>query len=196
MTNNGGSTGYTFTGNSSFTFEFTDAYGNTGSETAIVARINKGTITGSVTYSPSTPTSGNVIATVNFNTGGITISNNGGSTGYLFTGNSSFTFEFQDGAGNTGSETATVNWIDKAAPLCTIIYNQTFSTPNPVTATLNCNETTIVTNNAGNPIHTFTGNGNFTFEFMDTLGNTGNQTATVSRISAGTPPPAGGPSGG
>ena len=43
----------------------------------------------------------------------MTVTNNGGSQIYLFTGNGTFTFEFIDQYGNTGSETATVNLIDK-----------------------------------------------------------------------------------
>jgi hypothetical protein len=40
---------------------------------------------------------------------------------YIFSGNGEFIFEYQDIAGNTGTVTATVNWIDKIAP--TIILN-------------------------------------------------------------------------
>jgi len=42
------------------------------------------------------------------------------ATGYLFTGNRNFTFTFEDLAGNTGSITATVSWIDKTAPVISI----------------------------------------------------------------------------
>jgi hypothetical protein len=52
-----------------------------------------------------------VTATISFNKTGVTITNNGGSASYLFTENGSFTFEFKDEAGNSGSETATVSWI-------------------------------------------------------------------------------------
>jgi len=56
-----------------------------------------------------------VIASISFNKTGVTITNNGGSPSYVFIGNGSFTFEFMDAYGNTGSTTATVNWIDKTA---------------------------------------------------------------------------------
>ena len=42
------------------------------------------------------------------------------TTGYLFTDDRSFVFTFQDLAGNTGSITATVSWIDKTAPVITL----------------------------------------------------------------------------
>jgi hypothetical protein len=42
------------------------------------------------------------------------------ATGYLFTGNTSFVFTFQDLAGNTGSVTATVTRIDKINPVITL----------------------------------------------------------------------------
>ncbi len=43
----------------------------------------------------------------------------GGNT-HTFIQNGSFTFEFTDAAGNTGTAVATVNWIDKIPPIATI----------------------------------------------------------------------------
>ncbi|MEI6673235.1 MAG: hypothetical protein WCL02_08215 [bacterium] len=43
----------------------------------------------------------------------------------LFTGNGGFTFTFSDLAGNTGSTTATITWIDKTAPTATVTYSTT-----------------------------------------------------------------------
>ena len=47
---------------------------------------------------------------------------------YTFTTNDSFIFAFEDQAGNTGTATATVDWIDKIAPIITnITSGQYFS---------------------------------------------------------------------
>jgi hypothetical protein len=72
--------------------------------------------TADVTYDPSTLTNTDVVATLGNYSENITITNNGGSNTYTFTGNDTFTFEFVDDAGNVGSTTATVTWIDKEAP--------------------------------------------------------------------------------
>jgi len=39
-----------------------------------------------------------------------------------------------------------------------------------------------ITNNSGTNVYTFTGNGTFIFTFQDASGNTGEATATVTRI--------------
>jgi hypothetical protein len=39
---------------------------------------------------------------------------NNPDTNYIFTGNDTFTFQFRDQAGNTGSAEAMVHWIDKS----------------------------------------------------------------------------------
>ncbi|PLX34252.1 MAG: hypothetical protein C0604_01940, partial [Clostridiales bacterium] len=48
--------------------------------------------------------------------------NNGGSSQYEFTTNGSFTFEFRDAAGNTGSKAAEVTLIDTLAPNAPAIH--------------------------------------------------------------------------
>jgi hypothetical protein len=113
VTSAGGDT-HTFTENGSFTFEFTDAYGNAGTATATVDWIDKTAPTATIGYSTTEPTNQDVVATVTLSDG--TVTNNGGATTYLFTTNGSFTFTFEDALGNTGTETATVDWIDKTAP--------------------------------------------------------------------------------
>ncbi len=71
----------------------------------------------SVSYSPDTFTTGNVVATLTNESESITVTNNGGSRDFTFTSNGSFTFEFEDASGNTGTVTATVDWIaDPVAP--------------------------------------------------------------------------------
>jgi hypothetical protein len=123
VTNNGGSTTYTFTSNGNFTFEFKDTYGNTGSKKAEVNRIDKTKPVGTITYSTTGRTNQNVTATLTTTkpiqqpTG-----RNGTAPGTTFTktytGNTSETITFTDTLGNTGSATVNVTNIDKTVPVC------------------------------------------------------------------------------
>ena len=179
--NNNGSNKYTFTENGEFTFEFVDEAGNKGSATANVTWINKKAPTGTVSYDKKTPTNGNVTATLSV-ADGVTITNNNGSSTYVFTDNGTFTFEFVDRAGNRGTVTANVTWIDREAPKGTIIYSTNSITNKNVVATLITNKPTRVINNNGSDKYTFTENGEFTFEFIDEAGNKGTFTAKVNWI--------------
>jgi hypothetical protein len=181
ITNNGGSSSYTFTENGSFTFEFIDATGNTGSVTATVANIDRIAPTATVAFNKTTPTNQDVVATITANEL-VTITNNGGSSSYTFTDNGSFTFEFIDAAGNIGSDTATVANIDRIAPTATVAYNTTAPTNQDVVATLTASEDVTITNNGGSNGHSFSENGSLTFNFVDAAGNTGSITATVTNI--------------
>ena len=67
--------------------------------------------TAGVSYSTSTPTTGVVVVTLDPSEP-ITVTNNDGLS-YTFYENGTFTFEFVDQAGKTGSTTATVRWIVK-----------------------------------------------------------------------------------
>jgi hypothetical protein len=65
VTNNGGNTNYTFTNTGSFTFTYQDSYGNTGSTTATVDRIDKTPPTATnVSYNPSGKTNKDVLVTL------------------------------------------------------------------------------------------------------------------------------------
>ena len=64
-----------------------------------------------IEYSPKTTTTGSVVAKLVNRNKDFTITNNNGKDTYTFTKNGSFTFEFKDEYGNTGSATATVTWI-------------------------------------------------------------------------------------
>jgi hypothetical protein len=66
-----------------------------------------------VSYDPSNNTNQNVTATLTGCNKPITVTNNGNSTEYIFTGNGIFTFEYKDIYGNTGNTTAVVTRIDK-----------------------------------------------------------------------------------
>ncbi|MDE5666944.1 MAG: hypothetical protein K2I29_01745, partial [Clostridia bacterium] len=112
LTNNNGSFTYTFTQNGTFTFEYVDGAGNAGSITATVDWINKTAPQATLSYDKTEATNQNVTVTVSFDKDGVTVTNNGGKTTYTFTQNGTFTFEYVDGAGNAGSITATVDWIE------------------------------------------------------------------------------------
>lgn len=71
--------------------------------------------TATVSYNITTLTNSDVVATL-VPSEAVTMTNNGGSATYTFTANGSFTFNFSDAAGNTGTVTATVSNIDKTAP--------------------------------------------------------------------------------
>jgi hypothetical protein len=178
----GTATSHTFTANGSYTFNFTDLVGNSGSTTATVSWINKTAIVPTITYSQTGRTNQDVTATISFNKTGVTVNPpfEGGQGGsgwfHTFTGNDSFTFTFRDDYGNQGNETALVSRIDKTAPTCSITYTPDTNTNGDVTAALsNCSETITGTT----PSHTFTANGSYTFHFTDLVGNTGSTTATV-----------------
>jgi hypothetical protein len=136
-----------------------------------------------IEYSTTNVTNNNVSAKLVNPSTTITITNNDGSDTYTFTKNGEFTFEFEDEYGRKGTATATVNWIDKEAPVATITYSKTEETEEEVAACISFNEENVtITNNFGSNIYTFTKNGEFTFEFVDEAGNTGTATATVTWI--------------
>jgi|GEM_PF-2424850 Fibronectin type III domain./S-layer homology domain. len=112
----------------------------------------------------------------------VTVTNNNGSDTYVFTENGSFTFEFVDRAGNIGSATATVNNIDKVVAETTLSYSETEPTNQDVIATLESDEPITITNNGGSATYTFTGNGEFTFEYVDAYGNVGSSKAVVGNV--------------
>ena len=180
VTNNDGSTTYTFTENGEFTFEFVGPYGNSGVATAKVDWIDKKVPVATITYSTTNNTNQDVIASIIFDKQNVTVE--GGDT-YTFTENGDYTFTFVDEAGNTGSATAKVDWIDKKVPVATITYNTINPTNEAVIATVTFDkEGTIITNNNGSNQYTFTENGEFTFEFVDKVGNKGTAVAKVNWI--------------
>jgi hypothetical protein len=114
-------------------------------------------ITGSIVYSPSTTTSGNVVAILTLNKTGMIIENDHDirkvstdcvGTGLalsstegicrrsIFTDNTTEVVQFHDAAGNTGSETASVNRIDRAAPTLYLSYEPTSPTNGDVIVTI------------------------------------------------------------
>jgi hypothetical protein len=81
--------------------------------------------TASVVYSTTSLTNSAVVATLTGSSESITVTNNSGALTKSFTSNGSFTFNFIDAAGNTGSTIATVNNIDTTAPVITLVGSGT-----------------------------------------------------------------------
>ena len=121
----------------------------------------------SFTYNPASwPVNTNVTATCNASES-VTYQSPSGTGVYTFTTSGSYVFNFTDLAGNTGSATATVTWIDKAAPVLAQITavpsptndttpNYTFSSTEAGTITYggSCTSTT-TTASIGNTTITF-----------------------------------------
>jgi len=182
ITNNEGLNTYTFTENGKFTFEYIDIFGNAKTYTIIVNWIDKEAPVGTIVYSTTSSTNQEVIATLIGNEK-IKVLNNNGEDFYTFTENGEFTFEFEDEAGNKSTATAKVDWIDKDAPVGTILYSTKDLTSEDVIVTLETNEPVTILNNEGSNTYIFTENGEFTFEFVDRAGNKGVAVAKVTWIS-------------
>lgn len=179
--NNGGKNKYTFTKNGSFTFEMEDQVGNKGTATVNVDWIDRVLPTAIFEYDIKSLTNKNVVVTLKPSKD-VTVLNNGGKTQYTFNKNGEFTFEFVDAAGNKNKATAVVSWIDKTAPIATIEYSSNGGINDPVTATLRPAEDVTIVNNDGKNTYVFEKNGQFTFEFIDKVGNKGTATASVDWI--------------
>lgn len=88
--------------------------------------------------------------------------------------------EATDIAGNKVYATLKIDSIDKTAPKATISYKT--NNDGSITATITFDEDATITNNDGKPTYQFTENGEFTFEFEDSLGNKGTAIAKVTNI--------------
>lgn len=183
VTVEGGNT-HTFTENGEYEFQFIGPAGNKGVAKAVVNWIDKDVPVPTLFGDTVTPTNKDVTVLVLFEEeeGEVTITNNDGKNSYTFTENGNFTFEFRDRAGNKGSVDAVVNCIDKVAPTAKVIYDVTKATNGNVVATLVEESEEITINSEGGNTHTFTENGEFTFEFVDRVGNKGVAKAAVNWI--------------
>jgi hypothetical protein len=76
--------------------------------------------TATITYSTTTRTAMPVTATINLSEPATVTNTPDGSPQYTFTENGTFTFEFEDIAGNRGTATAIVDWIDPSLPTAQI----------------------------------------------------------------------------
>lgn len=148
-----------------------------------------------ITYYPRWPvqTSENVYAVMEFPWAWYKVVNNGWSNVYTFLQNGTFMFEYEDPQGVRRALPASVNWIYK--PWVTtatgnntvqITYTPTWPTitNQDVVATIvfPSNSYKVINNNWSNR-HTFTGNGIYTFQYIDSLWKYNTLTATVSWIS-------------
>lgn len=192
ITNNNGKDTYTFTENGDFTFEFIDdSNGMTGSATASVRWIDKTPPTGTIRYSTTSKTNKEVEAIL-IPSEDIIVTNNGNYESdnpnsdpmtHLFMENGEFTFEFKDVAGNKGTASAKVDWIDTQVPNSYLTYSTMDLTPENVTVSISFDKENVkVTNNEGKTEYTFENNGEFTFEYVDEAGNIGTRKAYVNWI--------------
>lgn len=186
ITNNGWLADVLFTWNNEFSFDIVDDAGNINITTATVYWIDTSKPVCVISYTPSWPakTSWDVIALLTSCSKTVTVLNNSWDIYSLFTENSWFTFVYEDALHNTWQTTATVTWIDKQSPTCEVVYSTNQRTSTNVSATLvNCSEPIAVTNNNWVNSYLFKKNWEFTFNFMDIVGNLGSTYAKVNWIS-------------
>lgn len=89
-----------------------------------------------VTFDNTKPTANAVTAYISFNEPTTVTNPANGNTYYTFSENGEFTFEYRDTAGNEGTETIEVSWIDKSLPGAEIHYSTTDWTNQNVTVTV------------------------------------------------------------
>ncbi len=161
------------------TYSHTDTSGNTGSTTRTIDVVDTTSPTASIIYSLTGLTNQDTIATITGFSEEITGLNN---ANYTFTSNGTYTFTYQDLAGNIGSTTATVNRIDKTTPTATVDYlpgGPTRTNGSVFAEITGFSEDTTGLNTSW---YLFITNGSFVFTYQDLAGNTGENTATVNRI--------------
>lgn len=163
-----------------------DTAGNQTLKVFDVNYIDRKIPTAEITYTPSTMTNKDVRVILMMNESG-KILNNGGKMEYIFTQNGEFTFEFEDYAGNIGSKTAFVTWMDKIPPVASLEYSNKEKTNKPVDVTLKAEENSIIMNNGGSPKRTFYTNGEYTFNVRDEAGNISLIKAIVDNIDGDKP---------
>ncbi|MBI4415088.1 MAG: chitobiase/beta-hexosaminidase C-terminal domain-containing protein [Candidatus Kerfeldbacteria bacterium] len=119
-------------GTHTLTYFATDVAGNVEATQSLALKVDSVAPTGTIGYSTTATTTENVVATLTPSEP-VTVTNNGGLLTHAFTSNGSFTFTFQDAAGNMGSATATVNNIQaapvSAAPVAVIVLPPTTPAP-------------------------------------------------------------------
>ena len=115
--NNNENNKYTFENNGEFVFEYKDAADIDNVEVkkhkAKVDWIDKTAPTAKIQYSTQQATNEPVIANLVDESESIIITNNSMNRHFTFTKNGTFTFKFEDAAGNIGEAVAEVNWIQQ-----------------------------------------------------------------------------------
>ena len=123
-----------------FNYEFIDGvykfelFDKGGNPTAFMFKVDSIDPTATIEYSIEDRTNQKVIATLKPSEE-VTITNNEGKDTYTFNENGSFTFKFEDKAGNKGTATAAVNWINKEIPTVKEIKYVTDASNNSITVT-------------------------------------------------------------
>lgn len=177
---------YICTENKTIWIKVSDAAGNETSREFIINYIDRTAPTGTIEYDPGSITNQDVRAVLTLDEHGRVLNNNG-KMEYIFTQNGEFTFEFEDDAGNRGSKTASVNYIDKLPPKGSLEYSHTEMSSRPVVVTLKADSDAIIMNNGGMPGRTFYTNGYFTFRITDEAGSIVSLKAEVWNIDAEKP---------
>lgn len=172
----------TFTENDSIDIQFVDEVGNAATQTVAVDWIDREEPTGTITYSTTDITDQPVVATLEPNKEGVTVTSEGGAT-HTFDANGDFTFEMVDAAGNTGTATANVYWI-KHAPKVEVSFSPAGNAPtlDPVVATIKLPDGYRIMNNGGKNTYTFTDSGEFAFQYFDPDGMQGSYPVKVDWI--------------
>jgi len=99
----------------------------------------------------------------------------------FYSENTTETIIFANLVGTTGTQLVDIVWIDRTPPTCEVVYSTTGFTNQNVNVRLgDCSKPITLT--SPDAIYTFTGNGSYTFSFVDNSGNTGNATAMVTWI--------------
>ncbi len=173
--NNNAQSEYIFTQSETFEFQYKDKDGNIGIIPVTVDWIDKEAPVAEFEYSTTEWTNRNIVVTLKPNEE-VTITNNDGKDTYTFTDNGTFTFEFMDEAGNKGTATATINWIDREVPTAQLKYDKT-NTKKAIVSIINPSEEIIFENGTG--IYEFDKNGTYELTFKDKAGNIGKVTATI-----------------
>lgn len=174
---------YEFLSNGEFTFEFRDLAGNYGSATAKVDWIDHDVPEAILKYDITSVTNKNVTVTIEFDEDAVVL-NNEGKTSYTFKENGEFTFQYQDEAGNTGSVTAKVDWIDKISPTAEVKYDKS-SKEKAVVRIVNPSKE--ITFEDGNGTYEFTKNGIYEIAFYDRLGNKGKVVVVIDWLKSNEP---------
>jgi hypothetical protein len=175
---------YTFTQNGSHTFSFMDNAGNTAEYTAEVTNIDKEVPTAVINYYlPDGSkwdgywTNKSIKAVLTLTS--LSPAHADGLDSYTFNGNGSYTFSFDDEAGNTGSIVASVDKIDKIAPDGYITYSCYTWTNKDVVATLHASDNL---SGAEDLTYTYIQNGAHNFELYDKAGNLTSFSSSFDRI--------------
>lgn len=174
---------YVFETNGTHTFFFRDEAGNVGKYTVTVDWIDKQvpvptvmhTTDDGMPYDPDTWTNRNVTTKLLFES----LSPVKGEFVHVSDSNGSWTWEYQDLAGNSGSITVTIDHIDKTAPTGYFTSDTDAYTNQNITVVLHAFDEASGTQDM---THVFEENGTHVFELYDNAGNMREYTFTCDRI--------------